>query len=339
MLVSEIQTLKAGVEAVLAEYFRAKRASAGTLAQEAIELVDAVETLTMRGGKRLRALVVRAGMLAIDPKAEVEPALQAGAAIELLQTYLLIHDDWMDQDDQRRGGPAIHRLLAETRQNEHLGASLAVLAGDLAGTYAWELLSTAAPAQHLLAVVRNYVRMQEEVLFGQHLDVTASLDIERMHALKTASYTVTGPLRIGAALCGGKEDQMQALCDFGTPIGIAFQLRDDLLGTFGQAAETGKPTGNDLRAGKRNALTVEAERRLGPDWAKVSPVFGRKNAAQDDVEVAIAAIRSSGAAQAVETELARLTSLARARLAAAPFSEEGKSMLEGIVRLLVDRDR
>ncbi len=339
MLESEIQTLKVGVEALLAEYFTAKRASAGDLAREAIELVDAVETLTMRGGKRLRALVVRAGMVAIDPKAELEPALRAGAAIELLQTYLLIHDDWMDQDDQRRGGPAIHRLLADARQNEHLGASLAVLAGDLAGTYAWELLSQAAPAQHLLAVVRNYVRMQEEVLFGQHLDVTASPDVERMHTLKTASYTVTGPLRIGAALCGASEAQLQALNDFGTPIGIAFQLRDDLLGTFGQAADTGKPTGNDLRAGKRNALTVEAERRLGSDWSKVSPVFGVQQAAQADVQVAIAAIRDSGAAEAVETELTRQTALARARLAEAPFSREGKAMLEDIVRLLVDRDR
>jgi geranylgeranyl diphosphate synthase type I len=188
----------------------------------------------MRGGKRLRPAALYAGFRAVSADASPDRTLDASAALELLQTYFLIQDDWMDGDEQRRGGPAVHVALAQKRGDVQLGASLAFLAADLASGFAWELLSVAPfPQGRLREALAIFGRTHFEVICGQQLDLLGHDDIALVHQLKTGSYTVRGPLCLGALLAGASAAQLEALERFGAPLGLAFQLRDDLLSAFG----------------------------------------------------------------------------------------------------------
>jgi geranylgeranyl diphosphate synthase type I len=336
-----LEEVRRGVDGRLARFFEEESAAARALAPEALELVEAIEALTMRGGKRLRPAVLVASFRSVAPERDWTETLPACAALEMLQSYLLIHDDWMDGDDQRRGGPAVHAALAEKRGDAHLGASLAILAGDLGSAYAQRLLlGSLAAAARRDEVLAAFVRMQVEVVMGQSLDLLASPDVSRMQQLKTGSYTVAGPLRLGALIAGATDAQMDALESFGTPIGEAFQVRDDLLGTFGDPRATGKPSGNDLRAGKRTALVRECERLLGDgDRAALTRVLGQRDASDEHVAAATELIVKSGARRNVEQRLAALLDQACAALDAGALVDPGRSMLREIAGALAIRDR
>jgi geranylgeranyl diphosphate synthase type I len=338
-----LDEVRSEVDARLARFFEEERVAARGLAAEAHELVEAVAALTMRGGKRLRPAVLVAAFRSVAPEREWNDTIHACAALELLQSYLLIHDDWMDGDDQRRGGPAVHAALAARYGDAHLGASLAILAGDLGSAYAQRLVLgslVGASAERTGAVLQAFVRMQVEVVLGQSLDLLGSPDVSRMQQLKTGSYTVAGPLRLGALLGGASTAQLGALEAFGTPLGEAFQVRDDLLGTFGDPRATGKPAGNDLRAGKRTALVRECEKLIAEsDRAALTKVLGDKDATDADVAAATELIVRSGARKNVEQRLERLLDDAKAALDHASLADIGRSMLRQIAGALAIRDR
>jgi geranylgeranyl diphosphate synthase type I len=325
------------VDALLEDFFVTKSEEANRLSPRANELVVEVRDLTMRGGKRLRPIVTAAAYRAVHGPDTVEPTFAVGASLELLQTYLLIHDDWMDEDDERRGGPAVHYAFQERHGHPHLGASLGILAGDLASTFSWELfLRGAFPEARRSEASELFVRIQKEVFAGQQLDLMADEDVERMHDLKTGSYTTRGPAELGGLLANGDGEAMESLRAWSAPLGVAFQLRDDLLGTFGSVQETGKP-GDDLRHGKNNAV-VGAFKRLGPSpkaRALVDAVWGRPDA--DDATLRAATEVLSPARAEVETRLAFLADEARSALAASAFDDEAKAMLDEVTRRLTDR--
>jgi geranylgeranyl diphosphate synthase type I len=336
-----LDEVRSGVDARLAQFFEAEAANAKTIAPEAIELVDAIAALTMRGGKRLRPAVLVAAFRSVAPERDWQETLPACAALEMLQSYLLIHDDWMDGDEQRRGGPAVHAAIAKKHGDAHLGASLAVLAGDLASAYAQRLVlesfGSAVRAQEMLAA---FVRMQVEVVMGQSLDLLAIADVSRMQQLKTGSYTVAGPLRLGALIGGASDAQMAALEAFGAPMGEAFQVRDDLLGTFGDPRATGKPSGNDVRAGKRTALVRECERLVsGSEREMLTRVLGKRDASDVEVAAVTELFVKSGARKNVEQKLAALLDQACAALEGPLLADPGRSMLRELAGALAIRDR
>ena len=324
----------------LQRFLADKQARVAAISPASVELVAAIADLTLRGGKRLRPAVMEAGFASVcdRPVAEVE---DAGDALELLQTYLLIHDDWMDGDDTRRGGPTVHRMLGDQHGDPHLGASLAILAGDLACTYAWTLINRQSfPHGRKQQGLELFARMHEEVILGQHLDLVHSHDVERMHDLKTASYTVRGPLLLGAVLGGGDDGALAALEAIGTSLGIAFQLRDDLLGTFGDAAATGKPVGADLRAGKETALIHEARRSLSVvALTVVEAVLGQRDATDAAIDHVTALLESEGIRARIETRLEALVSQARAHLEAAALRPAGVERLATLIAKLTRRDK
>jgi len=325
------------VDALLWRFFESKTSEAEALSPRAIELVTEVRDLTMRGGKRLRPIVTAAAFRAARGPGAVDTTFEVGAGLELLQTYLLIHDDWMDQDDERRGGPAVHYAFRQKHGDAHLGASLGVLAGDLASTFSWELfLQGRFPEGRQSEGNALFVRIQKEVFAGQQLDLMADEDVERMHDLKTGSYTTRGPAELGGVLANADVNAMRALRYWSAPLGVAFQLRDDLLGTFGCADETGKP-GDDLRHGKHNAV-IGAFRKRAPGRAArtaVDAVWGRIDAS-DDAVAAAAEVLSEAKAD-VETRLSFLADEATSALHASPFDDEAKQMLEEVTRRLTDR--
>lgn len=331
-----IDQVKRAVDERLGRFFEEKRAHATALADDAV-LVDALATLTMRGGKRLRPAVLVAAFRAVSPDPEWSRVVPAGAALELLQSYLLIHDDWMDGDAERRGGPSVHAALRAVHEDAHLADSLAILSGDMGSACAWELMLEATTD---VGVLGAFVRMHQEVVLGQQLDLVRSVDVSRMQRLKTGSYTVDGPLRVGALLGRASHAQLEALERFARPLGEAFQLRDDLLGTFGDTRRTGKPIGGDLRAGKRTALVREAEAQLdAAARAPLDAVLGRADASADEVEIARRLLETSGARERVEARLDELLAASARSLANAPLAEPGVSMLCDLVAAMGSRDR
>jgi geranylgeranyl diphosphate synthase type I len=308
---------------------RAEREAADAGA-EPRAIVDAMASLVRRGGKRLRPALLAAAYRACSTGHEIPAAVvDAGAAWELLQAYFLIHDDWMDGDATRRGGPTAHVVLG--RGDAHLGASLAVLAGDYACALAHRVLAEIPAPMEAVAL---FSRVHQEVVLGQALDLTLvahdAAAVEKMHTLKTGSYTVRGPLGMGAMLAGASQEARAALDRFAAPIGVAFQLRDDLLGVFGTEEETGKPVGSDLRAKKRTALVAEAiARASGADRARVE--------ALEDVEWTRDFMERSGARAAIEARVSSLLAEARDALAGAPLDPAGVSLLSGLASRLAER--
>lgn len=306
---------------------------------EVVEMVSAVRDLTLRGGKRLRPALLVAGYRSASESAELEPALDAGVALELLQAYLLIHDDWMDGDLVRRGGPAVHAHLAKRFRSEHKGHASGILAGDYAAAVALEALSQVEIApRSMQAAFACFAEMQLDAIAGQQLDlIGGEYDVELAYQLKTGSYTVRGPLRLGAILAGAKPATLLALDRFALPVGVAFQLRDDLLSAFGEPKKTGKPLGSDLRAGKRTALLAAGLRLAkGKELRALKLAVGNAKASESQLRTALAVLESSGARAVTE---ARVVELSTAGLAALKrgVSAEGALLLVGATEALTAR--
>lgn len=328
------------VDGRLRTFFEARRAQAERTSPAAPELVDAIAELTLRGGKRLRPCALYAGYRCVSDTDAETATVDAGAALELLQSYLLIQDDWMDGDDERRGGPAVHAAFTASKGDVHLGAVLAMLAADLASGFAWELIKD-APFGHgaLRRGLSAFGEMHFEVVCGQHLDLIGHPDVSLVHHLKSGSYTVRGPLQLGALLAGGSDAQLEVLERYGQPIGVAFQLRDDLLGTFGDPRRTGKSAGNDLRAGKLTSLVAEARAGLSKsecaplDWA-----LGNREASEAQVEAARSLLVECGARTRVEQRLDALLQEAAVALEGSALQPGGVSLLGDLTKRLASRD-
>jgi geranylgeranyl diphosphate synthase type I len=298
--------------------------------------------LVLAGGKRLRPTFAYWGWRSVcrasTPLDDVLPAL---AALEMLHTFALVHDDVMDESDTRRGRPTAHRLFAAQHararrrgDSDKFGSTAAILVGDLCLVWADQLIArTPLPSATLFGVRAGYDRMRIEAVAGQFLDVLGetspeSWSVERallVARLKTASYTVQRPLQFGLALAGLTLPAVgEAFDRYGRAVGEAFQLRDDLLGAFGDPAVTGKPTGDDLRTGKPTALLMLAHELATPaQRAELAPS-----------SVALAAvIAATGAPERIEEMISERVDEGIAALAGAPLQP---AALEALTALAVE---
>ena len=337
-----LKLVKREVEARLTSLFEQKLSDAEPLGPDVIALVDSLRDLTMRGGKRFRPGLLFAAYRAVDETAPDAVALDAGAALELLQTYLLVHDDWMDRDDVRRGGPAVHALLAHHFGSRTMGDASALLAGDYASAMALEALATVeAQGDRVARAMRLFAQIQQDAIRGQQIDLVGRpQNIEVMHDLKTGSYTVRGPMLLGAMLAGADSAMLDRLTRFANPLGVAFQLRDDLLGAFGHPKETGKPFGSDIRSGKKTALADEALSRVGvSDRHVLGETLGRRDATDDEIKTVVALYERCGARAAVERRLSQLVKKATGALTGGALSKRGTAWLLGAAATLTVRER
>ena len=344
---------RADVQDVL-DVFVAQQAEALLdLGPDARRLTDAAAG-AVHGGKRFRAMFCHWGFRAVRPPADEEVAglSRATAALELLHASALVHDDYMDASDTRRGRPAVHKAFAaEAReagwpgQPEQYGAAAAILLGDLLLSWADELLrGCGLDNGPVLDALRVFDLTRTEVVTGQFLDVSVQArgesDVEqamRVLRYKSAKYSVERPLHVGAALAGGDAATHSALTAYGVPLGEAFQLRDDLLGVFGDPDATGKPAGDDLTEGKRTVLVALALQAAGPEDARrLDGALGRP---LDEGEVADlqALIERTGAPEQVEKRIEGLTSDALRALAEAPFTEEARTRLAALAQAATQR--
>jgi geranylgeranyl diphosphate synthase type I len=331
-----LKTIQPDIERRLAVFLDASVERARAFGPEVLALSLEVRRLALRGGKRLRPALVVAGFRTVSSSASLEPALAAGVALELLHTYFLIHDDWMDGDRVRRGGPAVHVALAKRFGSEKKGNASAILAGDYALALACEALSAVrARADRLKGAFSAFAEMQLGAVAGQQLDIVGEgRNVELGYALKTGSYTVEGPLRLGALLAGSRPATLATLARYARPAGIAFQLRDDLLSLFGDPKQTGKPLASDLVSGKQTLLLRLALRQALPaDLRAIRGVLGKPRAKPPELRRALRAIDASGATERVEQRIAELSAQALAELGSG-ISTRGRGLLIGATEAL-----
>ena len=297
------------------------------------DTVDLLVDFVASGGKRLRPEFLWCGWLAAGGRPENDAVLRVGAALELIQACALVHDDVIDRSERRRGQPATHRAMAMlhaddglTGDPDHFGVSAAVLLGDLALAWADDLFLAGAldlgAADRALPV---WSAMRTEVLSGQLLDLLATASAAtdpaeqaatamRVNRYKTAAYTVERPLHLGAVLAGGSATTVAALRSYGADIGVAFQLRDDLLGVFGDPAVTGKPAGDDLIEGKRTVLLAGARAVLAATPELLDELDAGVGTAGADTGRLSLLIADSGAPAQQEQQIAELVSSALSAL-------------------------
>ncbi|WP_234443872.1 polyprenyl synthetase family protein [Streptomyces sp. NRRL B-24484] len=340
----DLQAVRREVDTALATFLDAKEQSAP--GPELPFLIAQLRTF-LTGGKRLRPLLCVCGWYTGGGEVDHSPAVRAAAGLELFQAFALIHDDVMDASDARRGRPSAHRALAAaytagggpvSRAEEH-GVGAAVLLGDLALIWSDELLHgaglTVQGSERLLPLLDE---MRSEVVYGQFLDLQTtgrlSGDVEtalRVIRYKTAKYTVERPLHMGAALAGATAGVEAALSGFALPLGDAFQLRDDLLGVFGDPRETGKPVLDDVRAGKATVLMALAVQRASrSELRSLRARFGRPSLTERDADVVRSILERTGARQAVEEMIRIRRDEALASLDHAPFPAAAVAALRDI---------
>jgi geranylgeranyl diphosphate synthase type I len=307
-----------------------------TVALTAGSLVDLCE----RGGKRVRPGLLLAGSICVTEEPDLDVLADAGAALELLHGYFLVHDDWMDGDLVRRGGPSVHAALRAKLGSNALGDAAAIMAGDWGVAVATDWMAQLPVNPRLLSkALRCFTEMQLAAVTGQIRDLLATDDRpEVTYELKTASYTVSGPLKLGAILGGATAPRLQALERFALPVGIAFQLRDDLIGVFSPEEVTGKPFASDLKQGKRTVLALQGQRRArGTMLERWNRVFGNAAASRRDLEEVVRFLEDSGAKAAVERRIAKLYAESLEALDGARLRAPGKELLRSAATALVVR--
>ena len=315
-------------------------------------LLDHAEA-SLCGGKRLRARFAFWGWRAAGAGSSWESVIALGAALEIFQAAALVHDDIVDNSDTRRGAPstwraleAAHRERGWTGSAEEFGRTGAILLGDVLLGWSDDLFEEAlegVPDGAARAARAQYARMRRDVTLGQFLDVAGEAawptTPDDRHAdraltiavLKSARYSVEQPLLLGADIAGAGSEIRDALSEIGHPLGLAFQLRDDVLGAFGDPGLTGKPAGDDLVEGKRTLLVAYARERMDPRERQLFDTRLGSDLSPDEIAEMQAQIRQTGALDRVEDEIASYADEARTAIAAAHFDELTSAELDKLV--------
>jgi len=281
---------------------------------EASKMVKYLRKFSMRGGKRIRPSLIIAGCKAVGGEKDKD-LIKAAISIEAFQTYVLVHDDVEDEDDERRGGPTMHKMYEELYEKrnmiggkERYGRNLAITAGALADSYAVDTLAKANfDPETKIKAIRKLEQIHRYTASGQTLDHTINhkrpgevkeKDVLKIHKLKTAQYTMAGPLELGAILGKGTEKQKQTLKEYGVKAGKAFQTYDDILGLYGTKEKLGKPVDSDLKEGKKTLLILKAlENGDKEQRKKIKKALGNKDITKEQVEQVREIVKETGSYQ------------------------------------------
>jgi geranylgeranyl diphosphate synthase type I len=363
------------VQANLDTFCEKQRSDFEAISEDLIPVVDYTQSL-LEGGKRFRALFCYwAWKAALNDSSyhqseqeinESEMAIAGiAASLEMFHAAALVHDDLLDQSDTRRGAPAIHKRFETLHKDkkwagspERFGVAGSVLVGDLMLGWSSEIFGNAllhSPNREIESACRDeFSLMRVEVMAGQYLDVLEENAAttrpvkegvgraEKVILYKTAKYSIEAPLRIGAAFAGADQATLNSFTQFGIPLGIAFQLRDDILGVFGDPSVTGKPAGDDLREGKRTvlvALTREALTERSPSMAdSFEELLTSRELDAQQIAFMQKLIQESGALEKTERMIIELGDRSLEALESSNLEENAKAELKALALKVVNRD-
>ncbi|MEN9505439.1 MAG: geranylgeranyl pyrophosphate synthase [Actinomycetota bacterium] len=302
------------------------------------EPIHEIGRLVLAGGKRLRPAFTHWGFVGAGGDPEHPLVVDAGAAFELMHAFALFHDDVMDDAASRRGAPTTHVRFAEHHHDgdwageaRRFGEGVAILVGDLAFVYA-DLLLSDAPREAW--AIWNELRI--ELNIGQILDILGGVrndrrldKAQRICRYKSGKYTIERPLHLGAVLAAPEraDELLPILSAYGLPLGDAFQMRDDVMGAFGDPSVTGKPVGGDLREGKPTPLLARAVDAASPAQRSVLDRVGRADLSDSEVADIQQVIVDTGALADLEATIASLTDAALTAISAAPITAEARDEL------------
>ncbi len=336
----------------LLAFLAAKRIEASEINPEAALLVDEIIRFSENGGKRVRPAFMYSGYVAAGGKS-FEAILFATMAVELLHTFALIHDDIIDNSDLRRGQPTTHKQFEKLHQEKKLlgnrkeyALSTAILTGDLALSFSEEVLTSSPFPQERIKRARYFFdQMKEQVVYGEYLDVLGGYkksltedEVLQILDYKTAKYTVERPLHIGAMLSGADYELIEVYSRYGIPFGQAFQMQDDIVGTFGTEEEIGKPADSDIKEGKKTLLLSCAYDNASVAEKKVlEAIVGKKTATREEIEKVKKIMKRAGAYDYCVRLARQLLQQSRAAVASVKLTEEGKWYLLAAVEYLDER--
>ena len=340
--------MRKDINAALMQFIQNENKYLSKIGPELDPVANGIEKFLLDSGKRLRPLFAYVGFLATGSLSSVE-IIRAISSLELIHACALIHDDVMDGSDTRRGAPSIHKLFEALHSKDNLqgsstkfGVASAILMGDLALVWSAQMLHTSGiKNDELITVLPFYDEMRVELMAGQYLDVfeqsLATQSVERslkVARYKSGKYTIERPLHFGGSLGGASKELLEAFTNYGIPLGEAFQLRDDLLGVFGDPTETGKPSGDDLREGKRTALIAITMDRADTSQLKyLSKYFGDPNLSSEQIGHIQEIIVNTGAQSHIESMIEQLAQRSLSTLAFDGISPVGKDLLTQLVHI------
>jgi len=312
----------------------------------------------LAGGKRVRPAMVLQGYAAADGVEKRDAITQVAVGVEYVHAFLLMHDDIIDRDDIRHSTPTMHAYCRDNAhqffapqydaiEREHFGRSAAIVVGDYLFALGNEMIYTADfPAEDIVRAMRVLQKVTRQTSIGEFQDVAMEYarDVTReqilsMYENKTARYTFEGPLHVGAVLAGASETFLKQLSAFAVPLGIAFQIQDDMLGVYGDTEKTGKSVGSDVAEGKVTLIAHEALSRADKvQRARLEEVLGKKGLTEDELQDFIEITEMTGARTHVSDEMQKYLQEAREKLSLIPLQEKQKVFFEGLVQYLESRD-
>lgn len=349
----ELQKYKKVLDVKLVEYFSEKIREAERTGPLAVEALKNIRNLTLAGGKRVRAAFMYWGYKAVNGKEE-EKIIEASMSIELTHVFLLIHDDIIDRDSFRHGVSTMHRVYEKMARRlylkndpEHFGNSMAMIVGDMAAAVGNEIIFNAKfSPEKILKALDKLQDIVSVTVGGEMMDVileargkASEKEILKVHENKTAKYTVEGPLHLGALLAGAKGKILKDLSSYAVPVGVAFQIQDDILGVFGNEKKLGKPVCSDLREGKQTLLVVQALKRGNrSDRKLIKRLLGNKNISEEEIEKFREIVGKTGSLAYSQDLAKKLVERGKKALEKSEINSEAKEFLTGIADYIVDRE-
>ncbi|MFA5926910.1 MAG: polyprenyl synthetase family protein [Patescibacteria group bacterium] len=351
---TQLQEYKQKLDIELNKYLTAKVQEADRISPLTRELMEYIADLTLRGGKRIRAALMYYSYVAHGGK-NTDEVLLASMSMELSETYLLIHDDIMDNDSLRRGGMTINTSYRQIGENlyhdkintRNFGNSMAMLAGNVACALSNELIARSNfDKKDIVRALDELNRVYVVEQYGQMLDVLSQLrenittkDVLLVHQLKTAPYTFEGPLRIGAILAGADEKSLQKLSDYAIPLGIAFQIQDDILGMFGSEEKLGKPVISDLKEGKKTLLILKALDRATARQREIIEInLGNKKTTMNGLKDVREVINQTKSLDYSKAMAKKLVEEAVSAMNLLKLKKEGSVFLQNIADYMINRE-
>lgn len=353
--VKELKRWQGKINRELQKEFESHKQRAEKIHPQGVKVIDYLQDYTMRGGKRVRPALIIAGYKAVGGK-ETEKVVPASLSIEALQSYLLIHDDIMDEDKLRRGDTTLHKMYEEYHEEElpggraeKFGENMGIIAGDIANSFAVsQITNSDFDNETKIKALNKFEHIHRHTGYGQVLDVNfneksleevSEDDVLTVHYLKTSQYTMAGPLELGVIFGKGTKEQREMLKQYGERAGKAFQVYDDMLGLYGDEEKLGKPIDSDLKEGKKTLLMVKAfENGNKEQREKIKKALGNKDITEEEVKEIRKIVKETGSYDYSRKMTVKLAKEAKEALDEEKLDPEIVKFLKGISDYIVTRE-
>lgn len=361
--------LKNEIEKELSKFFndKTKQVKSKEKPKELLGMIENLKEFVLSGGKRIRPIFFCYGHL-IAGGEKKEDIIKTAVSIELIHSYFLIHDDIIDKDNFRHNDLSMHCKYKKEYENkfkhwksknsrkksqsggsfreEHFGVSMAVLMGDFASSLGYEVLACSNfPPNLKIKAVEKLNQIISNTITGEVIDIvlagypnTNINEVIKMQEYKTAKYTIEGPLHLGAILAGADEKFLKSISEFAIPLGIAFQIQDDIIGVFGNKERIGKPVGADIKEGKKTLLLIKTFERADKEQLKIlSESIGNKNINLNEINAVREIIKKTGSLEYSLEKIKELIELSKARIEEMEISEKYKERLLRLADFMAKR--